>query len=59
MTAAPNADPTGPSLADQVSRLYDLIAGYHLTHLIEFGREFGRLGDHHRPPGNRLANARG
>jgi SAM-dependent methyltransferase len=41
MTATPDADPAGPSLADQVSRLYDLIAGYHLTHLIEFARELG------------------
>jgi SAM-dependent methyltransferase len=32
---------TAPSLADQVSRLYDLIAGYHATHLIEIARELG------------------
>ena len=31
----------GPSLAEQVSRLYDLIAGYHLTNLIEVAREVG------------------
>jgi SAM-dependent methyltransferase len=31
----------GPSLADQVSRLYDLIAGYHVTHLLEIARELG------------------
>ena len=31
----------GPTLADQVSRLYDLVAGYHATHLIEIGRELG------------------
>jgi hypothetical protein len=30
-----------PGLADQVSRLYDLIAGYHATHLIEIARELG------------------
>jgi SAM-dependent methyltransferase len=30
-----------PSLADQVSRLYDLIAGYHLTNLVEIARELG------------------
>jgi SAM-dependent methyltransferase len=30
-----------PTLADQVSRLYDLIAGYHATHLIEIARELG------------------
>ena len=26
--------PASPTLAEQVSRLYDLIAGYHLTNLI-------------------------
>ncbi len=31
----------GPTLADQVSRLYDLVAGYHATHLVEIGRELG------------------
>ncbi len=41
MTAIPTGGPEGPSLADQVSRLYDLIAGYHLTNLIEVGREVG------------------
>ena len=41
MTATPNVEQEGPSLADQVSRLYDLIAGYHLTNLIEVGRELG------------------
>jgi SAM-dependent methyltransferase len=30
-----------PTLADQVSRLYDLIAGYHMTHLLEIARELG------------------
>jgi SAM-dependent methyltransferase len=30
-----------PTLADQVSKLYDLIAGYHATHLIEIAREVG------------------
>jgi hypothetical protein len=30
-----------PTPADQVSRLYDLIAGYHATHLIEIARELG------------------
>ena len=33
----PQAAP--PTLADQVSRLYDLVAGYHATHLIEIARE--------------------
>jgi hypothetical protein len=30
-----------PTLADQVSRLYDLIAGYHATQLIEIARQLG------------------
>ena len=30
-----------PTLADQVSRLYDLVAGYHATHLVEIARELG------------------
>jgi SAM-dependent methyltransferase len=30
-----------PTLADQVSRLYDLIAGYHVTNLLEIARELG------------------
>jgi SAM-dependent methyltransferase len=30
-----------PTLADQVSKLYDLIAGYHATNLIEIARELG------------------
>jgi SAM-dependent methyltransferase len=38
---APGSDPAAPSLADQVSRLYDLIAGYHVTNLIEVAREVG------------------
>jgi SAM-dependent methyltransferase len=33
--------PAGPTLADQVSRLYDLVAGYHATNLIEIARELG------------------
>ena len=41
MTATRTVGPDGPSLAEQVSRLYDLIAGYHLTNLIEVGRELG------------------
>jgi SAM-dependent methyltransferase len=32
---------TAPSLADQVSKLYDLIAGYHATQLIEIARQLG------------------
>jgi SAM-dependent methyltransferase len=30
-----------PTLTDQVTRLYDLIAGYHATHLIEIARQLG------------------
>jgi SAM-dependent methyltransferase len=30
-----------PSLAEQVTRLYDLIGGYHATNLVEIGRELG------------------
>ena len=37
-TMAPDGPPT---LADQLSRLYDLIAGYHVTHLLEIARELG------------------
>jgi SAM-dependent methyltransferase len=33
--------PATPTLADQVSRLYDLVAGYHATHLVEIARELG------------------
>jgi SAM-dependent methyltransferase len=31
----------GPTLADQVTKLYDLIGGYHATNLLEIGRELG------------------
>ena len=41
MTASPKTAEVGPSLAEQVSRLYDLIAGYHMTNLIEVAREVG------------------
>ncbi len=30
-----------PTLAQQVTKLYDLVAGYHATHLIEIARELG------------------
>ena len=33
--------PGAPALADQVSRLYDLVAGYHATNLLEIARELG------------------
>ena len=40
MTADPR--PAGsPALADQVSKLYELIAGYHATHMIEIGHQLG------------------
>jgi len=32
---------SGPSLADQVTKLYEIIAGYHTSHLIEIGRDLG------------------
>lgn len=41
MTATPGVDPAGPSIAEQVSRLYDLIAGHHVTNLIEAARAVG------------------
>jgi SAM-dependent methyltransferase len=39
--ATNDAPATTPTLADQVSRLYDLIAGYHATHMMEIARELG------------------
>lgn len=33
--------PDSPTLADQVSKLYNLVAGYHVTHLVEIARELG------------------
>ena len=30
-----------PTLPEQITKLYDLIAGYHATHLLEIGRELG------------------
>ena len=30
-----------PTLPEQVTKLYDLIAGYHATHLLEIGRALG------------------
>lgn len=38
---AESAPATGPTLADQVSKLYDLVAGYHATNLLEIARELG------------------
>ncbi len=33
--------PREPTLPEQVTKLYDLISGYHATHLLEIGRELG------------------
>jgi SAM-dependent methyltransferase len=38
---AEDTSATAPSLADQVSKLYDLVAGYHATNLLEIARELG------------------
>jgi SAM-dependent methyltransferase len=38
---AENAAGASPTLGDQVSKLYDLIAGYHATHLLEIARQLG------------------
>ena len=38
---AEGSQTTAPTLAEQVSRLYELIAGYHATNLIEIARELG------------------
>jgi SAM-dependent methyltransferase len=43
--------PDSPTLADQVSKLYDLVAGYHVTHLIEIARELGVWNALTRNPG--------
>ena len=40
MSADPRP-PGSPALADQVSKLYELIAGYHATHMLDIGRELG------------------
>jgi SAM-dependent methyltransferase len=39
--AADDVPAATPTLADQVSRLYDLIGGFHATHLLEIARELG------------------
>ncbi len=42
MTTVTGRDPAAtPTLADQVSKLYDLVAGYHATNLLEIARELG------------------
>ncbi|MPZ48974.1 MAG: hypothetical protein GEU75_06640 [Dehalococcoidia bacterium] len=41
----------GPTLADQVTRLYDIIGGYHATNLLEIGRELGVWTTLTRSPG--------
>jgi SAM-dependent methyltransferase len=35
------ASDAGPTLPEQITRLYDMIAGFHATNLIEIGRELG------------------
>ena len=50
---------TAPALADQITRLYDLIAGYHATHLIEIGRELGLWEELTRTPGLTSADLAG
>jgi SAM-dependent methyltransferase len=60
MTLSLDADAAAPALADQVSRLYDLIAGYHVTNLIEIAREVGAWEQITAQPGmdsNALASA--
>jgi len=44
-------DAPAPTLADQVSKLYDLVAGYHATHLMEIARELGVWEELSRAPG--------
>ena len=41
VTTDPTPPPGAPALADQVSRLYDLVAGYHATNLMEIARALG------------------
>ena len=41
MTTEGTPQGAAPTLADQVSRLYDLVSGYHATHLMEIARELG------------------
>jgi hypothetical protein len=38
---AESAPVAAPTLADQVSKLYELVAGYHATNLLEIARELG------------------
>ena len=38
---AEGAPAATPTLADQVSKLYELVAGYHATNLLEIARELG------------------
>jgi cyclopropane fatty-acyl-phospholipid synthase-like methyltransferase len=40
-----------PTIGDQVSKLYDLVAGYHATHLVEIARELGAWEALTRRPG--------
>lgn len=44
-------EPAEPSIADRVTRLYESIAGFHVTHLLEIGRELS-VASHHQQPRN-------
>src|SRR5215210_1845622 len=48
---AEGASAAAPTLADQVSKLYELVAGYHATNLLEIARELGAWA--HRRAGSR------
>jgi len=41
MTTASETAANAPTLADQVTRLYDIIGGYHATHLLEIAQQLG------------------
>ena len=47
--------PAPPTLAEQVGKLYDLVAGYHMTHLVEIARELGVWEALTREPGRASA----
>lgn len=48
--------PDAPTLAEQVGKLYDLVAGYHMTHLVEIARELGVWEVLTREPGRTAAD---
>jgi len=41
MTTARETGASAPTLTDQVTRLYDIIGGYHATHLLEIAQKLG------------------